>query len=480
MDSIEINKTIAETERLLAKSKRLPPELVAMVRMLMLVVKILLDSKGLNSKNSSIPPSADPNREKKSRAKSNKNPGGQPGHKGSNLSPVKDPDEVLDITIDRSQLPKGKYRVVGSESRQVVDVRITRYVTEYRAQILQDEQGNQFVAEFPQGVTRPIQYGNEFKANAVYMSSYQLIPYERTQKHFAEILDAPISTGSLANFNQEAFHRLKPFAQLVPAILRAGDLIHADETGVNINGKRKWLHVASNDRWTWIEAHESRGIEAMEAIDILPKFTGLLVHDHWKSYYRFVLCLHVLCNAHHVRELARAHEQDGQQWAKAMEDLLYEMNTAVNEAGGELDEKQCQKWVKRYRKILKAGDRECPAPEPKKADKKGQLKRGKLARSKSRNLLERLRDFEADVLRFMSNTRAPFTNNQGERDFRMSTVQQKISGCFRSWDGVTAYCRIRSYISTCQKHGVGVGEALSLLFAGKWPDFIQKKLDRLV
>ncbi|MFT5421149.1 MAG: transposase [Candidatus Endobugula sp.] len=77
------------------------------------------------------------------------------------------------------------------------------------------------------------------------------------------------------------------------------------------------------------------------------------------------------------------------------------------------------------------------------------------------------------------NPLAPYTSNQGERDLRMTKVQQKISGCFRSKMGADIYCRSRSYLSTCRKHKVGVGEALGRLFAGEWPDFIQKKLNEL-
>ena len=476
MNSIDINKEISQVESLLKKEDNLSPALETSINMLLLVVKLLVDSKGLNSRNSSKPPSSDPNREKTSRAKKEKSKGGQHGHKGHHLEKVDEPDEVKNIKLDRRTLPRGEYAECGYESRQVFNIKISRHVIEYRAQVLEDVHGNRFTATFPGDAMRQTQYGNSIKANAVYMSMYQLIPYERTQIHFDEIFGIPLSTGSLVNFNLQAYQKLDEIEGLAVKMLRDANTIHADETGVNVNGKRLWLHNASNEKWTLLSAHKRRGCEAMNEIGVLPAFSGLLIHDHWKSYYRYKKCTHSLCNAHHKRELTRAHEQDNQQWAAQMETLLDELNEAVKVAGGVLKEKDREPWVDRYRAILKEGEIECPPPIPEPDSKK---KRGKLARSKFRNLLERLQNFEGDVLRFMNEVEAPFTNNQGERDLRMAKVQQKISGCFRSMQGAKVYCRIRSYISTCQKHGVGVGEALELLFADKWPSFIQDRLDIL-
>ncbi len=79
----------------------------------------------------------------------------------------------------------------------------------------------------------------------------------------------------------------------------------------------------------------------MNVIGILPRYHGIVCHDHWKSYYRYD-CVHSLCNAHHLRELTRAWKQDEQAWAQAMKRLLETINRAVNDAGGVLSAKQAE------------------------------------------------------------------------------------------------------------------------------------------
>ena len=471
IDAIDVDSSINSVKELLKKEKDLSPALRSALEVLLLLVALLLNRMTLNSKNSSKPPSTDPNRKKSSQqGQSSRKPGGQKGRNGTTLQPVADPDEVEVLVIDRRTLPKGpQYREAGHESRQVIDIDIARFVTEYRAQILEDNQGNRFVAAFPDGVNRPVQYGLNLKANAVYMSQHQLIPYDRIRDHFQDQMHIPVSAGSVYNFNKEAYERLESFGQWAKRQLARSDRLHADETGINIGGKRHWLHCASNTSLTWFYPHAKRGTVAMDEIGILPFFKGVLCHDHWKPYYHYD-CTHALCNAHHLRELERAWEQDHQQWAREMQALLIDIRTAVEDAGGCLPADEAERWRRRYRRLLKKAETECPPPD----ESQRQGKRGRLKRSKARNLLERLRDFEQDVLRFMEVESVPFTNNQGENDLRMTKVQQKISGCFRSMEGAKIFCRVRSYLSTCRKQGMSATQALTLLFQGKDPDFMKR------
>ncbi len=473
IDTLDVSKHIATIEQLL-KTEKLSPTMLATIQMLVLIIKLMTDKLGLNSRNSSQSPSTDLNRKKIAKKTSSRKAGGQKGHEGTRLEPIDDPDVTEYIPFDTSKNPSEHYTDSGVEKRQVVDIHISRIVTEYQAQVVTDAKGKRWVAPFPNGVTQPIQYGNSIKAQSVYYSLYQLIPYERLQSLFHEIYGIPISMGTLYNFNQEAFKQLSTFESIVKQVLINEDCIHVDETGVNIGGKRVWLHDASNSLWTLFQAHSKRGKEAMDDRGILPHFKGVLCHDHWKPYYKFD-CLHALCNAHHLRELTYAYEQDNQQWAKDMYDFLIHANQVVNEAGGSLDPPTLALNLKRYRTILEQAQLECPIIQPPPNAKK----RGRTKQTKSRNLLQRLVDFEDDVLRFMSDNNVPFTNNQGERDIRMTKVQQKISGCFRSQQGADNFCLVRSYLSTCRKHNVGEGDALKMLFDGVMPDFLERAAEKV-
>jgi len=468
-DKINITETIESARKLLEADKKVSPALRAMIEMLLMIITLLAGKLGLNSQNSSKPPSTDPNRKKKTKPNKGNKPGGQPGRVGKNLEPVENPDTIIPIKLDKRRLPKGHYREVGFESRQVIDIEISRIITEYRAQILEDETGKRYVAPFPKGVSRPIQYGQSIKAHAVYLSQFQLIPYERVADYFMNEASIPLSVGSLFNFNQEAYDLLEGFDTLAKQQLIKAALAHADETGINVNGKRIWLHNASNEKWTYFYPHAKRGSEAMDEIGILPKFKGILVHDHWKPYYTYQDCKHALCNAHHLRELEWVIENHPKcTWAKTMQDLLLEINQSVDKTEeNKLDDDTAMMYRTRYRDIIAVGDKEMPLPPPDPGQSK---KKGRVKKSKERNLLERLRDFENDVLRFMVDADVPFTNNRGENDIRMTKVQQKISGCFKSLDGAKIFCRVRSYLLTAQKHGVTPTEALKILFDGKLPD----------
>ena len=315
IDAIDVEKALDSARKALENERDTAPAMAAALDTLLLLVSLLISRLGLDSSNSNKPPSADPNRERKRQAgSSQRRPGGQPGHPGTTLTSVAEPDEIVSLALDRSALPPGQnWRRDGVAKRPVFDVVLQRQVTEYQAEVWVDDQGQRCVADFPSEVGQAVQYGSTCKAHAVYLSQYQLLPYARVCELFSDQLGIPLSSGTLAHFNREAADRLVRFEQQLKARLSRQHLLHVDETGVNIDGQRVWLHTAGNAQLTHYAVHGKRGQDAMDAIDILPHFNGVLCRDHWKPYYRYTARQHALCNSHHLRKLQRAVEQENQQ-----------------------------------------------------------------------------------------------------------------------------------------------------------------------
>lgn len=251
---------------------------------------------------------------------------------------------------------------------------------------------------------------------------------------------------------------MAPFELDILLQLKKATLLHADETGIDINNELHWLHVLSTESLTFYYPHAKRGQEAMKEVDVIPKYEGILCHDHWKPYLSFK-CQHALCNAHHIRELEWVIEFKAQKWAKSLKKFLEKLRDEVEEVGGELPSDIQKRREKRYHQIIAAGKLECPIIVPAKGGNK------RVAQTKERNLLDRLDKFRDQTLLFMKLKEVPFTNNLAERDIRMMKVHQKISGQFKSMSGARHFSRIRSYLMTNKKRGHSPFDKLTETFA---------------
>jgi len=319
---------------------------------------------------------------------------------------------------------------------------------------------------YPKEASNVVQSGPRLKGMMVYLMAGQLLPSQRAGEVLEDMMGVSVAEGTLYNSRENCFDALEPIEQEIHQALKYAEVVHFDETGMRVNQCLWWLHVASTNGLTYYVAHSKRGQVAMEAMGILPEFTGKAVHDGWKSYASYA-CEHFLCNAHHLRELQFILEQDAQGWAFQMSLLLVTIHHQVQQAKAQgqsaLASEQLEAFVARYEAILAEGFAVNPLPVPSPETPK---KRGRPKRSPPRNLLERLSAQQASVLGFMNDFAIPFDNNQAERDLRMMKLKQKISGCFRSEVGVEQFCRIRGYLATLRKQGRNLLDALIDLFSG--------------
>ena len=428
------------------------------------------------SSNSSKPPSADglakgpprPDRAAR-RAAARRKPGGQPGAPGAHLAQVEHPEVVVVHAPQRCQRCGGELAdagVVGAEVRQVHDLpQLGLLVTEHRAERRRCACGTVTAATFPDGVRAPACYGPGVRAAVAYLHGQQHLPVQRTAQALADLVGAEVAAGTVAAILAECADGLDGFIDAVRSQLAAAPVAHFDETGARVAGRLHWLHSASTDRLSLFTVHPRRGRQAMDAAGVLPGFGGVAVHDGWSPYTCYQQATHARCNAHHLRELAGVAALPGQRaWATGMAALLIEAKWAVQRAvatgADQLDPRRLAHYHARYQAIIAEGWRANPAARTS-GDRAGRQRRSKAA-----NLLARLDDHREQVLRFATDLRVPFDNNQAERDIRMAKLQQKISGGWRTLPGAQRFCRLRSYISTARKQQVGVLGALRRVFEG--------------
>lgn len=453
---IELIKTVQNQAREIAQLKQ--------------ELKQLKDRVAKNSRNSSKPPSTDQSKGKTTNTVGPKNKnqtrpsGGQPGHKGSRLEPKENPDTIIDLPDHHCDACKDND--VSIERRQEISVQVKITAIEYRANIRGCANGCDELnrAGFPEHVRSPVQYSPAIKGMIAYLSQYQLIPFKRLTEMLEDVFGLKgISQGTVANAAKECSRQLVGFMQAVKEQLIKSDIIHNDETGVSVRGKKHWLHTVCTKLLSLFHIHKKRGHEAIDEMDVLPRFKGRSIHDYWRSYLRYK-CDHGLCNAHHLRELTFLHEQENQPWALKMKRLLRALKRITDYAKrhgcDQLPAKLLSRCEARYKSIVAEGCIQNPRQISKTP------KRGRTKQTKTRNMLERLSQHQPEVLAFIHDFRVPFDNNQAERDIRMNKVRQKISGTFRGETSPQDYCRIRSYISTLRKNDQNVLKALTDAFLG--------------
>jgi transposase len=451
-------------------------QLQAKIQEQVATIQALQDQLAKDSCNSSKPPSSDGYkkppvpRTSSLRRSGERKTGGQPGHTGRRLEPVEQPDHVTVHPVTEcahchtslADVPVTEY-----DKRQVFDLPPVRVeVTEHQAEIKVCPQcGELTTAAFPSDVTQPTQYGPRIKAQATYLNVYQHIPLARTRETFGDFYGHPLEEDTIRHANSHIEKEVAPTTQEIQRRLCDSDVVHCDETGLRAEGKLHWVHVASTPTLTHYTFHPKRGSDAMIDGGILPRMSGIAVHDFWRSYFKVHRGAHALCNAHHLRDLIFIHEQYQQAWAAEMIDLLLEIKDAVDQARPTQDHLPAAlltDFEHRYADILKRGFAANPAPDP-----PPEKKRGRQKQSPPKNLLDRLRDYHGQVLAFMYDFRIPFDNNQGERDLRMIKVKQKVSGAFRTTDGAKQFCTIRGYISTARKQGQPVLDVLEAAYRGE-------------
>ncbi|KZB91255.1 hypothetical protein A2U94_11970 [Bacillus sp. VT 712] len=406
-----------------------------------------------NSTNSHKPPSSDGLRKPKTkslREKTDRQTGGQPGHEGHTLHHVSHPDYVINhrvTTCDGCGESLENQPVIRVKTRQVFDIPpIQLEVTQHETEVKTCAScGTKTESSFPEEVQHHVQYGANVQSMVMYMMHYQLAPFARTKEFFHHFFDLSISEGTLWNMNRKfGTYLVGTFEPQARNRLIQAPVVHFDETGLRSEGKTQWLHTLSTDQVTLQYVHEKRGTDAINEIDLLPKFQGIAVHDCLASYFVYEKCEHAVCNAHLLRDLKAVHEQTKQTWTQDMMEILLLAKQERERQNAPLNPMVVAWMDDTYTAILE----------------KGYMENAAMANHDAEKLLNRLSKRQDSVLLFVENPSVPFDNNLAERDLRMAKVKQKVSGTFRSGTGAQNFAMARSFLSTLKKQKKNLFESI--------------------
>lgn len=421
----------------------------------------------LNSTNSNKPPSSDGLTKKPAFPRgSGGKPGAQNGHKGNTLKMSDSPDEVKLCKAERcsgcgADLSSESYTVVSR--RQVIDLpepklEITEYqLCETKCPVCNEKH----LGSYPSYVKAPVQYGEKIKTMAVLLNNEYKIPFEKISRLFSDLYGCTINESTIISSNEVIWNNLEVTEEVIKERIIASPVVHFDESGIRTEGKTRWIHNSSTDKYTYLYAHLYRGKRALESKEsIIKNINEWGVHDCWSCYFIYDNLKHAICGAHLLRELRFQEEIKHRKWAESFKSYLLDIYGMCFE-----------ERIRKRTEIEKTFDALClqadnEEPPPLKTNSNRYDKEGRVKKTQGRNLFERLQKYKASVLAFAFNKEVPFTNNQAERDVRPAKIKLKVSGCFRSFRGAEHYARIQSFISTTRKHNRNVFQELCSVFKG--------------
>ena len=412
---------------------------------------------GMNSKNSHKPPSTDVFVKQPALPRSKgKQKGGQKDHKGNTLKTVANPDvTVIHTPLSCSCCNRPILLAecdIFTTKRQVFDIPSPRLeVTEHKlcgvfcCGILQ--QGN-----FPAEVKAPVQYGTKIFTLSSLLSTEFRLPFRKISSLFETLYGYKYNEATAISANQMLYEALAPIEDQIKKHILESEVVHFDETGLQADGKRQWVHTACTEFFCFLFLHVNRGKKALaDVMSVLKDYKNWAVHDCYATYFTFTDCKHAICNAHILRELQALKEQNSV-WAVAMHDFLMALYVATDKGTKSItDIEEIAIWKAKYAIICQQAGKEEPFCEIK--------VRGKPKQTKGRNLLDRLIKHQEAVLAFAFVECVPFTNNLAEQAIRNVKIKQKIA-VFRTERGAQVYARIQGFINTVKKHARNVFQEL--------------------
>lgn len=394
---------------------------------------------GLDSSNSSKPPSSDPPSIKyPRRIPSGGKPGKQKGAKGHRRQFLT-PTVIIDHRPERCRhcgaVIENDVPVIGTyQRRQQVEIPpVEPLVTERRYHAIRCLACGKVNRAKPRKEVKKC-YGPRLGALIAVLA----IAHNLTRRHIEAILGSILGTrlslGTIDNCLHEVGHAVEGPVEALREELAQQDRLNIDESGWKKNGERRWI-------WTWVGSTltvfhiaDSRGKKVLERI-LGERFDGIIGSDRYGAYRAFDKAGWQICLAHLIRETTG---------------LSQSSDPAISRFGF---------WIQSELRLMIKLWKEGKAKSPQMNSCKARLKRACHLQHDSPDKHARrfasaiLKDWEAVTL-FTRVEGVPPTNNLAEQSLRQSVIARKISYGNHSETGLRTTERLRTIIATASKRGV--------------------------
>ena len=455
-DIAKANEECVELKNKKKEDAKIIKELKDKLEELEALVKDLNASKIKDSTNSSKPSSKNEFKKviQNNRVKSGKSKGGQKGREGKTLNFVEKADKVINIKGKEVCECGGKiiYDELQYIKKQVIDLVNEIETIEYRYLVgVCEKCGKKHMKEIPAEHNNPIQYSNKIKALVPVVKNISNTSVETTRSIFSMLFEGlPVSTGWVHKQEEILAEKSKCVYEKIKKYLKITSLAHADETGVKIEDKLGCCIVFSDEKAVYYDMFKNKSKESFNEFEIFKEYTGILIHDHNKTYYMYILITHAECNVHICRYLEHVIQVSKREGAKKLKEFLLRIYNEKLEAMAngqfELSEERLKEIEKEYLQILEEWEKEY-----------NEYIKGKQKIPKTlvdeKNLFTRLREFKEEHLRFITNFKVPFSNNEAERNLRSLKLKMNVSKRFGKLECAKNFAIIKTIIETAKKQG---------------------------
>jgi hypothetical protein len=431
-----------------------------------------------DSTNSSKPPSTNEFKPKpNSREKSGKPQGGQKGHPGHRISLPENIEELVNlgqVEMNVADYTDGKG---GYVSRYTIDVETRVIVTEHRYPI---------GMQLPEPQYNEVSYGEEIKAKVILLMNEGIVAKKRLSGIICGMTHGIVnlSTGTMDRFQSDFAKKLIDSGEIdaIEQDLLNNSIMCTDDTSMRVQERivypadenssnaptyekaekksfKATVRTHSNEQSTLYTVNPKKDIKGIERDGILPEYAGTLCHDHESKFFNYGSD-NASCCGHLSRALKGLRDLYKCPWAGEMRTFINGMNEYRNIDISKnvlfCDPIKLSFFEEEYDRILQEGRIAI-----------GQMSEGDFGYSEFNAMLNRLTNHKHNYMLFMHDYNVPFTNNLAERDLRPEKTKQKVSGTFRSWDGIVSHVRVRSFISTIKKRGMDLCESIRSVIQGK-------------